>query len=656
MVKVAIRAGLIMAALWATSAQAAAPVAPAAVFAALPQITNPQLSPDGKLLAWPDRSGPVGRVVIYDIAAKSYRRTLAIDPATTLRSLEWADDATLLLNLSQMEINGPRHYMYYRTASVAVDSGKTCTLLMSGGAKVWVTGALLVAMRTSEPHTVIMSTLDYSQAAVRGNIGHHVSDRRADSGWVGELYRVDTRTGKGAMIEEGDQFTDQWAVDVAGAPVARSEWRPARKQYVIEAKSSAGWRPILERDNGQQLRLNGVSQDGKSISAAGPDENGRMRLWTVALDGSGARDISPDASADISDIIDDDFSGAIEGVVFGGANSRIGWLDPAAKMRYESVAHAFPGREVTVDSHSQDGSRVVAEVEDLPHPPTYYLIDFKTHRADIVGEAYPGLDNVPLGSVRVFTYPARDGTRIPACLTLPPGLAPKNLPMVVLPHDGPNAHDRTNFYWLSQFLATRGYAVLQPQFRGSSGFGEVFRNAGRGQWGGLMQDDVTDGVKTMIHDGTADPHRICIVGAGYGGYAALAGAAFTPNLYACAVSINGPSDLPALLRDVVHRFGPESDPVAYWEREIGSPSDSNVVNRSPAFFAAEVTAPVLLLYTADDSLVPSAQSGEMAKALAAAGKRVESVKLQGEDPWEATVATRLEVLENTDRFLQQYLK
>ena len=332
------------------------------------------------------------------------------------------------------------------------------------------------------------------------------------------------------------------------------------------------------------------------------------------------------------------------------------WLDAAAQMRYESVARAFPGRVLTVYSRSEDGTRVLAEVEDRSHPPIYYLVDFKTHGATIVGDAYPGLDNVTLGSVRTITYPARDGVAIPAYLTLPPGLAPKNLPMVVLPHGGPEARDTVGFDWLAQFLAMRGYAVLQPQFRGSTGFGDAFRRAGEGQWGGLMQNDVTDGVKAMVGQGIADPHHICIVGASYGGYAALAGAAFTPKLYACAVSINGVSDLPMMLGYEKGQFGSDSDSVAYWQQDIGSQFDSKVANHSPVNSAADVAAPVLLLHSTNDTVVPILQSQEMASALERSGKPVSVVELRGDDHWLSNAATRLEVLNDTERFLHQYLK
>jgi dipeptidyl aminopeptidase/acylaminoacyl peptidase len=659
MLRVSIRAALVLAVLLGGSARAAAPEVPAAAFAALPQVSDVVLSPDGRLLAWRDQSGSDTRVVVFDIDAKTYRRTLTVDQTMTLRSLLWADDDTLLMNVSQVQKmpseEGARRYTFYRTMAVDVASGKSRMLLMSGGASVWVTGADLVAWHTAEPHMVVMSTYDYSTNAAGPDIGTHLTGSRSESGWVMDLFRVDTLTGKGTAIEQGDQYTDQWVVDAQGAAVARSEWRPAKKQYVIEAKTGGGWRPIFERDGAQSLTLYGLGTDEKSVIASGPGKDGWITLWAVPLDGSAAKQLSPDAPEDVVDVIGDRFSGAPVGVVLGGADPQLHWFDTAAMVRYESVAHAFPDRRVSVYSRSQDGSRLIAEVDDRSHPPIYYLVDFKSHRADIVGEAYPALDKVALGPVRSITYAARDGTAIPAYLTLPPGVAPKSLPLVVLPHGGPEAHDTPGFDWLAQFLAVRGYAVLQPQFRGSTGFGEAFRRAGEGHWGELMQNDVTDGVKAMIRQGIADPHRICIVGASYGGYAALAGVAFTPGLYACAISINGISDLPAFLGYAKSQFGAESDQMADLQRQIGTQFEQSVSDRSPVNSAADIDAPVLLLHAADDTVVPFAQSKEMAAALAGLGKPVALIKLQGEDHWLSNAATRLEVLQDTDRFLRQYL-
>jgi dipeptidyl aminopeptidase/acylaminoacyl peptidase len=227
----------------------------------------------------------------------------------------------------------------------------------------------------------------------------------------------------------------------------------------------------------------------------------------------------------------------------------------------------------------------------------------------------------------------------------------------VLPHDGPNQRDYFLYHYLVQFLATRGYVVLQPQFRGSEGFGEAFLVAGYRQWGGLMQDDVTDGVKAMIEQGVADPHHICIVGSGsggYSGYVALAGAAFTPDLYRCAVSINGITDLPALMRQVVpDRSRAVSTSQSAWDEHVGAPNDPALATKSPINSVKEIKIPVLIAYGA--GAVPSEQSKRMASALRAAGKSVTAVEIPGEDNWQERTDALLLVNREIEKFLKEHL-
>ena len=262
---------------------------------------------------------------------------------------------------------------------------------------------------------------------------------------------------------------------------------------------------------------------------------------------------------------------------------------------------------------------------------------------------------MPLGEFKEISYKARDGTVIPAYLTRPAGKSDTPGPLIVLPHGGPNARDYPQFDWIVQFLASRGYAVLQPQFRGSTGFGDAFREAGYRQWGGLMQDDVTDGVHAMIDQGIADPHRICIVGASYGGYAALAGAAFTPELYACAISINGVSDLSALLQRTIPVFRIYSTSLDQWTARIGKPGDRSLDRKSPINAVAAISAPVLIIYGTSDGVVPSDQSERMAAALSKAGKPVKLVRLPDEDHWLSRSDTRIQMLSEVEAFLREHL-
>ena len=205
--------------------------------------------------------------------------------------------------------------------------------------------------------------------------------------------------------------------------------------------------------------------------------------------------------------------------------------------------------------------------------------------------------------------------------------------MIVFPHGGPEARDRYGYDPLAQFMAARGYVVVQPNFRGSAGFGRAYSSAGYGQWGKRMQDDVTDVVHHMIEAGVADPHRVCIVGASYGGYAALAGLAFTPDLYRCGVSMSGVSDLDESVRSESGSNGHAGLSYQYWAMSIGQPGrDSVAIDAvSPRRHANQMTAPLLLIHGEDDTNVPIHQSELMQQALAAVGRPPRFVRIPGED-------------------------
>ncbi len=640
----------------ASSAQSAATAAPppAEVFAALPAVSEVVLAPGGNLLAWREQSGADALAVIYDLAARKALHKIAVGNKTKLRGLIWADDETLLLDLSQTDkINtaGGKSYEVFRTLAIDVASGKGHILLMTSGSRQAVTGADLISSHTTKPHKVVMSTLDYSAGEARGDMDTRLSGHREDSGWVAYLFEVDTVTGKGSVIEQGSQFTEDWIVDKNGDCVARSEWNPKLSVYRVLGKNGSGWRELYSQKGRGDITLHGLTVDGTAIVAAGAKDTGRRVAWTIPLDTGGLKLLYEDATYDVESIINDRFNGAPIGVWLGGPDERVKWFDMAAGSRFASVQVAFKGRSVEVYGRSEDSKRFLARVESPSHPPIFYLVDFTKKTADIVGDEYPALADVALGEVSAISYKARDGTAIPAYLTIPPGTTGKNLPLVVLPHGGPEWRDSYEFYWLAQFLATRGYAVLQPQFRGSTGNGDAFRLAGYKQWGGLMQDDVTDGLKAMIEQGVADAKRICIVGHSYGGYAALAGATFTPDLYKCAVSISGVSDLPDMLGSVKEHIGDESNSIAYWKISIGEIYDKALIPRSPARAAANVRIPILLLHGQDDTVVPIAQSEKMARELGKLGKPVTFVRLEGEDHWLSRGETRLQVLKEIEKFL-----
>ena len=354
---------------------------------------------------------------------------------------------------------------------------------------------------------------------------------------------------------------------------------------------------------------------------------------------------------------EDEWTGRIVGVSYVADTAESVYFDNDWQYLHTGLRKAFPGLAVNAVSVSRDRTKAIVATAGPQSPPKFYYLDRTTHEATLLAESYPGLMPEDLGEVRPYPYAARDGLPIHAYLTLPPGKQPKNLPMVVMPHGGPESRDSITFDWWAQFMASRGYAVLQPNFRGSSGYGMAFEKAGHGQWGLKMQDDITDGVRKAIADGIADPTRVCIVGASYGGYAALAGAAFTPDLYACAVSVSGISDVSEFLRYERKKYGRESAEIALWAKRLGSvdPDSATLEKASPINRVADVKCPVMLMHPSLDTTVPKAQSEDMAEALEDAGQTVSYVALEGDDHYLQLGATRLEMLRQLDTFLAKYL-
>jgi dipeptidyl aminopeptidase/acylaminoacyl peptidase len=496
-------------AVFATASAAAGPP-PAAAFGALPANTDVTLSPDGRRLAWVDNTQARPRVEIFDVDARKTLRLLAMPARLKPRSLAWSDDDTVIVTASETAKSLAAAHTaseYFLTIAFDARTGDNRMLPASNGDAqgTWAAAlAGLISVHASKPHTVIMSTYNVCK-------------------W-GEncLLEVDTATGQSSLLKIGNRLTVDWVLDRNGKPVAREDWDMLRRAYFVYALLPNGSiRELLRKDDTQEPTLAGILPDDSALVLLAPNGE-HLAAYALPLNASPMKLLVNDAEADVTNTVIDPYTGAIVGVYLGGSKTTVQWLDAQAQRRYEAVKRAFPGREVTISGWSADGSRTLAEVESASAPPVYYLIDFKTHHADIAAEEYPALENAALGPFKEISYKARDGTAIPAYLTLPPDKGAGPVPLVVLPHGGPRSRDYPDFDWTVQFLATRGYAVLQPQFRGSTGFGEAFERAGYRQWGGLMQDDVTDGVQAMVEQGIADPRHVCIVGMSYGGYAALA--------------------------------------------------------------------------------------------------------------------------------------
>lgn len=625
----------------------------AEAFGSLEAVDFSRINPSGQLIAWVANDGKTTQVTVIDLATHKPLRNFAVEPGFKVRRLEWADDVNLLFSvsttLSSSNRRLPSRFELQRWVAADVAKGNVRLLLTKGGERV-LSASQLVSRQGSHPGTVVMASTDWSSVDKASEIGTRLGGGRRNSGWQYNLYEIEIADGKSKLLERGTPYTDDWLVDSKGQPFARGEWNPELGKYSVLTRDASGWRRIYEsKESG--LTLVGVNAENTAVIAIGSNGGPRRVLWSLPVDGSAPQKLFEDPSFEVEEAVLDPLTDVVVGVRLGGMQRPWQWIDAAYGKRCAALNRTFAGRSAEITSRSADNKRVVVRVSSGTQAPVYYLVDYGAKTADIVGEAYPALANVTGGTLRNYAYKSRDGADLGAYLTIPPGAIEKNLPLVVLPHGGPEARDEPDFDWLSQFLASRGYAVLRPQFRGSTGFGRDYVLAGRGQWGLRMQDDVTDAVKAVIADGTVDPKRICIVGASYGGYAALAGVTFTPELYACGVSVAGVADLGEMLGYEEKMSGDDSDSSLYWRDSIGSRDDARVGAKSPARFARNVRVPVLLIHGSNDSVVPFSQSQMMDGALTAAGVPHQLIALDSEDHWLSASATRTRLLSEIEKFL-----
>jgi len=643
------------------SAQEATPP-PASAFASLPEMSLVRLSPNGQRVAWANDPGGMPVVVVFDLATgKDLKR---LRPSNSrIRALNWADDKTLVMSVSRSLTQNAskiaeKRYEFQRFLAVDVEAagGEARSLLMEHPDREYVTTANLERLHPEKPGTIIMSTYTHSETARRAEIGSRISGGRRDAGWQLSLFEVDIKNGKGRVIESGSPYTDEWILDATGRAVARSEWNPETRKYSVLVKVNDSWTTAYSAEIDYEFDLAGISADGKSLLARSPRGSDRFKIWSIPITGGEPSLLFEHPEYDVTSIAFDRFTSAPAGYWIGGPEPKIHWTDPKLDAIQKTVSKAFPGKDTLVFDRSADYKRIVARVESSSSPPVYYLIDFAKGSADIIGEAYPALADAALGALDVTSYKAADGYEIPAYLTMPPGREPIGLPLVVFPHGGPYARDDIGFDWWAQFLATRGYVVLQPQFRGSWGFGADLFRAGHKQWGRGMQDDISAGVRQLVDKGIVDRKRVCIVGASYGGYAALAGAAFTPDLYACAVSVNGIADIPHMAGFIREKAGDDSDSFRAWKDLIGDPSDKDIINFSPARSIDTIRVPILLIHGLSDTVVPPSQSKNFARLLKQHGKDYQLMELEGEDHWLSTSDSRLTILQTLEEFLAANLR
>lgn len=620
---------------------------PLEAFGDVPEVRAMELAPDGKKAAYILNRKGVDQLMLLDLETKK------VEALATVTDFK-ARGVTFVT---------PKHVILH--ASV------TTRNIEYGTRKFEHTGAFAVNLETRKAVQLLRRADLFPVQSGLGDIvgvdpgGRHVY-MPAFAGTLSEpklnVLRVSLDNGDGAAGggRTGTANTRDWIYNAAGETIAREDYSEKTKEYAIYAYSGDTSRVVLAR-KGEHMPYNlvGLTPDEKSLVIT--DMNSDFySLYEVSLTDGAIR--GPILKRDDADMVGAirDRGNVVRGVIYGGLFPSYELFDAAVEADVKAVQGQLPASAVTLSSWSDDWSRLLLMVSGGGLSERYVLFDRTARKMEIIALSRPAIRAEDVGAVTTIEYRASDDLRIPALVTWPTGVAEadrKNLPMIVLPHGGPEAYDTVGFDWMAQYFANEGYMVLQPNFRGSGGFGESFAAAGRRQWGRKMQDDITDGAKAMARMGWADPNRVCILGGSYGGYAALAGGALTPDLYKCVVAIAGVSDLREMLVQERRENGPDSLAFAYWTRHIGDlDTDLAAINAvSPVNHAASFKAPVLLIHGTDDTVVLSKQSDLMEAALKAAGKNVTYIRLKGDDHNLSRGENRRAALEAMGKFVAQHI-
>lgn len=482
-----------------------------------------------------------------------------------------------------------------------------------------------------------------------------INDR--DKAWH-DLYKVQISTGKKTLLRENKDRITGWVFDNAGTA-----------RLALRSPADGGTEVLrVDGDKLSTVYTCGVFESCSPINFTkdnkhvyfGTNKGDRDLVQLVLLDPQTGQEKlveqDPLGRVDLGNVMFSTVTKEMIATVYTDEKNRIYFKDKAFEKDYNHLKKQLGDREIAFGSSNKDETKFVVSTFSDVDPGTVWLFDRKTKNLSTLYQVREKLPRASLSPMRPIRYRSSDGLEIPAYLTLPKGLLEKGLPLVVVPHGGPWGRDAWGYNSLAQFLANRGYAVLQPNFRASTGYGKKFLDAGNLQWGDKMQDDITWGVKHLIEQGIADPKRVGIMGGSYGGYATLAGVTFTPDLYAAAVAIVAPSNLNTLLKSIP----------PYWEagrqifyKRMGDPNTpegkAQLDRQSPLNSAAKIKTPLMVVQGANDPRVNKAEADQIVIALRDRNYPVQYLLADDEGHGFARPVNNMALFAASEKFLAKYL-
>ncbi|WP_441000920.1 S9 family peptidase [Fodinibius sp. SL11] len=572
-----------------------------------PEISGAQISPDGDYVAFQKPYKGVMNIWVKETGADfEDAQPITADTTRPVRGYFWSKNSDYVLYVQDK--GGDENFNIYavdpsaEVGDLGVPSARNLTDLENVRAQI-------LAVPDATPNEIIVG----------------LNDRNPQ---LHDVYRLNIETGERELIRQNDQGIAGWVVDnngelrlgvrqtqSGGTELLRIDGDELVK--VFEVDNEEALNPIrFHKDNEQVYMATNKDRDLNSLFLFNPQNE---ELSLVESD--------PENEVDFNGAIFSNETHELLATTYVGDRLRVYPKDEQFKQDYEFLKSELPDGEINFGAHTSDDQRWIINIEQDVDPGSTYLYDRSDQTLAKLYESRPELESNHLAEMKPIRYPARDGLEIPAYLTVPKGYGEKGLPVIVLPHGGPWARDTWGYSPMVQFLANRGYAVFQPNFRGSTGYGKEFLNAGNEEWGtGYMQHDITDGVKYLIEEGIADSSRVAIYGGSYGGYATLAGLAFTPDLYAAGVSFVGPSNIITLLNSIPPYWEPIRKIFAVRVGDLDDPEDvERMKEQSPLFSASQITAPLMVIQGANDPRVKKQESDQIVQALRELNREVQYI-------------------------------
>jgi dipeptidyl aminopeptidase/acylaminoacyl peptidase len=605
------------------------PMIPREVLFGNPTRAQARLSPDGAYLSWlaPSAAG-VLNVWVQPTDRSQEVRQITNDQKRGIRNYGWTEDGAGILYV-QDEGGDENWHLYV----VSLDGNEARDLTPFEGVR-----AQNLMTDPKHPNEILVGL-----------------NRRDPS--VFDMYRIQLDSGEISLDTENPGDVVSWLTDAEFRIRAAEATDPATGDDIIRVRDAEDqpWRELLRfpfGENGGALAFNDEGDQLFVTSSLGSDTTRLIALDTKT--GKPSTELAKHSKADVGSVIMHPTEHRIQAVEFDYLKPEWEIIDPSIAGDMAYLDEVAKGTVAIVSRTLVDDRWVFVDQPD-DGPAAYYLYDREPRKAERLFVTRPELTDYDLAEMEPVEIQARDGLILPAYLTLPLGVEPEQLPLVLLVHGGPWARDDWGYSAQAQWLANRGYAVLQVNFRGSTGFGKSFLNAGNGEWGvGAMQHDLTDALRWAIDKGIADPQRICIYGGSYGGYATLAGLTFTPELYACGVDIVGPSNLETLFQSVPPYWAPMKKQLV---KRVGDVENDPELNRrlSPLFHAEKIEAPLMVLQGANDPRVKIAEADQIVAAMRDKDLPVTYIVFPDEGHGFARPENRLDANARIEQFLAKHL-